>query len=93
MVKVPADLRSLARAHTEAAVQTLAGIMRHPNSPPSARVRAATVLLDRGWGRPVQPIAGRDEQPLRVFIRNIVSGQGEDGPLVIDHEPVERIAK
>jgi hypothetical protein len=91
MVKVPADLRSLARAHTEAAVQTLAGIMRHPNSPPSARVRAATVLLDRGWGRPVQPIAGDGEEPLRVVIRHI--GTGQDEALVIDHEPAEQVTK
>ena len=33
----------------------------------AARVAAATALLDRGWGKPTQPIAGDDEAgPMRV---------------------------
>jgi hypothetical protein len=49
MAKAPADLRSLARAHTELSIQTLAGIARNSTSD-QARVSAAQALLDRGWG-------------------------------------------
>ena len=54
MAKAPADIRSLARAHTETAINTLVGIMRDRKAPPSARVAAATALTDRGWGKPLQ---------------------------------------
>ena len=45
-------IESLARSYTDTAIKTLAGIMMEPNCPPMARVAAAKVLLDRGWGRP-----------------------------------------
>lgn len=52
MAKAPIEIRSLARAHTERAIQTLAGVMDAADAPPSARVAAASALLDRGWGKP-----------------------------------------
>ncbi len=57
MAKAPADIRSLARIHTESALRTLAHIMNQPDAPEAARVAAANSLLDRGWGKPTQPIA------------------------------------
>lgn len=54
MAKAPVEIRSLARAHTESALRTLAGVMNEPSAPPSARVAAAQALLDRGWGKPHQ---------------------------------------
>lgn len=48
------EVMELARAKTEAAVEALAGIMSDEAAPAAARVSAATALLDRGWGRPVQ---------------------------------------
>ncbi|WP_439374791.1 hypothetical protein [Bradyrhizobium sp. DASA03120] len=68
---IPADIRSLCRAYTAEAIRHLAAIMRQPEYPPAARVQAANVLLDRGWGKAVQPIAGEDGEPLRVIIRQI----------------------
>ncbi len=50
------ELKSLARAHTESAVNVLAGIMNQTEAPPAARVAAANSLLDRGWGKASQPI-------------------------------------
>jgi hypothetical protein len=53
--KMPKNLghiESLARSYTRTAIKTLAGIMMEPNCPPMARVAAAKVLLDRGWGKP-----------------------------------------
>jgi hypothetical protein len=56
--KVVAEVRELARAHTNEAVQTLASIMTNPKSAPAARVSAANALLDRGYGKPPQHITG-----------------------------------
>jgi hypothetical protein len=43
--------------------------MRQADAPPSARIQAIAILLDRGWGKAVQPIAGEDGEPLRIVIR------------------------
>lgn len=56
MSKAPANIRSLARAHTETALNVLAGIMNQSEAPAAARVQAAQALLDRGWGKPSQPV-------------------------------------
>jgi hypothetical protein len=63
MAKAPTEIKSLARAFTEKAVNVLAGIMQQEESPPAARVAAATALLDRGWGKPTQPVSGDDDAP------------------------------
>lgn len=70
MAKTPTDIRSLARAHTETAINALVGIVNNGASEP-ARVSAAQALLDRGWGKPTQPIAGDDTADA---IRMIVTG-------------------
>lgn len=70
MAKAPIDIRSLARNHTEAAISTLAGIASNGKQE-SARVAAAEALLNRGWGKPTQPIAGDDAADA---IRMIVTG-------------------
>lgn len=56
MAKTPTEIRSLARQHTEKALNTLAGIMNEPSAPHAARVSAANSLLDRGWGKAEQRI-------------------------------------
>jgi hypothetical protein len=85
MAKAPADLRSLARAHTELSVQTLAGIAR--NSPSDqARVAAAQALLDRGWGRAAQVHSDPGGGPIQVIIRQIVDIIEEAEPVLIEHD-------
>lgn len=69
MAKAPTEIRSLARAHTESAIRVLAGIMNQDEAPHAARVSAATALLDRGWGKPTQTIAGDSENPLEAIHR------------------------
>lgn len=64
MAKAKADIRSLARSHTESAIKTLAGIMNEKKSPAAARVAAASAILDRGWGKPKQDVEHTGE--LRV---------------------------
>ena len=72
---IPADLRSLARGHTELCIKVLAGIVSQEAVPPAARVSAAGILLDRGWGKPAQPHTGEDDKDIRVTIRNITEGK------------------
>ena len=67
MAKTPTEIKSLARSHTEAAINCLAGIMNKDSAPESARVAAANSLLDRGWGKATQPISGDEENPLRII--------------------------
>lgn len=75
----PKALRSVeeeARKHTALAMQTLASIANDIKAPPAARVTAASVLLDRGWGKARQhmELAPSDEfetwteEELRAFV-------------------------
>jgi hypothetical protein len=61
VAKAPAEIRSLARSHTESALNVLVGVMGQTDAPPAARVAAANSILDRGWGKPVQAITGPDD--------------------------------
>lgn len=60
MSKSLTEIRSLARSYTEMAIQSLAGIAQNGESE-AARVAAINALLDRGWGKPVQPHDGDGE--------------------------------
>jgi hypothetical protein len=62
MAKTPTEIRSLARAHTEEAINCLVGVMRNGTNE-SAKVSAAEKLMDRGWGKPTQPISGDEDGP------------------------------
>jgi hypothetical protein len=83
MAKALTHIRSLARNHTDRALQVLQGIMDQPDAPHAARVAAANSLLDRGWGKPTQPIAGDDDaDPIRTVTRierAIVDPANQDG--------------
>lgn len=68
MAKAQADIRSLARSHTETAIKTLAGIMSQTSAPAAARVTAAEALLNRGWGKPTQPL-GADEALSKLILK------------------------
>ncbi|MFA7280833.1 MAG: hypothetical protein WC100_12120 [Sterolibacterium sp.] len=83
MAKTPADIRSLARSHTDSALRTLANIMVNDEAPPAARVSAAQALLDRGWGKAAQTVdmtvkrATAKELP-DDELANIAAGGSED---------------
>jgi hypothetical protein len=69
MAKASTEIRSLARAHTDSALKVLAGIMNQTEAPPAARVAAANSLLDRGWGKAAQIIAGdENDGPVKLEI-------------------------
>jgi hypothetical protein len=76
--KIPADLRSLARAHTELAIKVLAGMLSQEAVPAAARVSAAGILLDRGWGKSPQAHTGEDNKDMCITIRQIVERGDED---------------
>ena len=83
--RIPLDVRSLARSHTQSVIRTLAGIVAQSEND-GARVSAAGMLLDRGWGRAAQPIETDSE--IRVIIRHIVEGRDvELGPVTTIDQP------
>jgi len=81
VAKAKADIRSLARSHTDAAIKTLVGIMNQGKAPPAARVAAAQALIDRGWGKATQfsevLIRKAANQMSDDELADIASGSGE----------------
>lgn len=55
--KIPEDVKNAFRAHTMEAKNTLVEIMRDTENRAGDRVRAAEVVLNRGWGTPEHAIA------------------------------------
>jgi hypothetical protein len=52
--------------------------MRDPgaDSPVTASVTAAGILLDRGWGKAAQPVTGADgEGAIEITVRHITEGK------------------
>jgi hypothetical protein len=89
--KIPADLRSLARCHTEMGVKVLAGIASAEDAPPAARVAAVALLFDRGWGKALQPHVGDGGNGgITVVIRQLVDIVGKERPVLIEHESDHR---
>ena len=74
------EIKSLARTHTNLAIKTLVHIMRDKEAPAHARVMAANVILDRGWGKALQPIVSEDDNPIRLVhrIERVIVHPGED---------------
>lgn len=68
--KATASIRDAARQYTDDALSVLAKVMKDEEQPAAARVSAANALLDRGYGKPTQP----------------VDGDGEGGPIKTIHE-------
>ena len=52
--KVKLELREAAKEYSQAALDTLVGIMNDTGAPHAARISAANSLLDRGHGKPTQ---------------------------------------
>jgi hypothetical protein len=63
----------------------LAGIAQNGESE-SARVAAANILLDRGWGRAPQEHANEGGE-ITVVIRNITAEMAQQRPLQIEATP------
>jgi hypothetical protein len=57
-----AEVRDLARGYTVLAITTLARIAEKGKTE-TAQIAASTALLDRGWGKPTQILAGDPDMP------------------------------
>ena len=51
-----ADVQEVAQEHSVAAIKTLASIMAKAKAPAAGRIAAASALLDRGYGKPLQAV-------------------------------------
>lgn len=70
--KLPEDVkhvRELARQYTADAVNALVETLKEGGW--SAKVAAANVLLDRGWGKSEQPLVGADGGDIKHAVRII----------------------
>jgi len=63
----------------------LAGVVGQEAVSPAARVSAAGILLDRGWGRAPQVHSGEDPGSIQVIIRKIIDVCEEAEPVLIEH--------
>ena len=66
----------MARAYTKVAINRLAGAVQNPpeGTPLSTSIQAAQILLDRGWGKAVQPIGGEDGKAIEITLRKMIDG-------------------
>jgi hypothetical protein len=56
------NAQRLAREYTPQAIEALVRGLKDPKH----YVAAATALLDRAWGKPVQPLASDEERPAKI---------------------------
>jgi|SRR5215831_18841259 len=71
--KSDVDLPAICRGHTLAAVNVLVECLQDPDKRIS--LAAARELLDRGHGRPVQPVAGEVNGQLNVTLLHLVAAR------------------
>lgn len=74
----PRDVAMRARRYTNKCLRTLANILQDGNEKGANRIRAAEILLARGWGTPdkgVDPLAGLSEEELQEAARQILKGR------------------
>lgn len=82
-------VRELARKYTEEAIEALVDVCRSSKSD-SARVAAATSLLDRGYGKPLQPVEQEvsklPDDELKKRVRRLVSADQAQKRTAPQHE-------
>jgi hypothetical protein len=77
--RAAAEIKALAKKHSKAAIRVLAAIMNQADGPATARVSAAQALLDRGWGKAAQPVAGEDGGlPVLAKIERVIVDASKD---------------
>jgi hypothetical protein len=72
-------LKSLCRAHTEANIKMIAGYATSEQVDPDLRLRAANILLERGWGKPQQDQTHEIKGEIKVTLRKMLSDEDDDG--------------
>lgn len=61
---VEQEVRALAQNYGPEAIETAAKIMRNTKNTAGVRLQAVDLLLNRGFGRPIQPHSNPDLSPL-----------------------------
>ena len=77
--KADPRVRDAAREYTEQAIAVLGAALGHEDA--RIAIKAAEVILDRGWGKAAQPIGGSDDLPdigISVIERLIVRPPNPD---------------
>lgn len=81
--KTIADIRAYAKQWTFDAVKVTADILNDVSAPPNARLVAAQMLLDRGWGKSAQIIEATvnhydrmSDDELRLLVEGTVVATG-----------------
>ena len=59
--KENAEVKALARSHGKAALEKIVALMSSADE--RIALAASQTLLDRGFGKPTQPLSGDDEMP------------------------------
>lgn len=75
--KGDSELRAAAREHTEQALAVLVSGLADED--PRIRLKAAELMLDRGWGKPTQTIDATLRGNLAEILSNL--GRSNDPPL------------
>ncbi|WP_208949785.1 hypothetical protein [Achromobacter aegrifaciens] len=77
--KATAEIKALAQQHGPDAIATLVKIMQGAKQPSASRVAAAKELLDRAYGKSVQPIegSGDPDKPINMALRIAFRRPGE----------------
>jgi len=69
--KATRDIKELARAHGPEVIEGLIRLFREADGD-AARIAAAREILDRGYGKATQPIAGDDDMPAIKMVNELV---------------------
>lgn len=73
------DLRAVARIFTAETLRVIDEIMSDPKADKRARLQAAGMLQDRGWGRPAQAVTGENgEGPVKVGLIVLPAERDDD---------------
>jgi hypothetical protein len=82
-------VKAAARELTPVAIDTLEKAMRDHKAPWAAKIAAAIAILDRGWGKPMQPVEANvnifdqmtdDEQKILLAAMAALRAAEEDPP-------------
>ena len=66
--KMPEEFRQLARENSIPALQVVVDILKNPKSANKDKLKAAEIILDRAWGKPIQGVemSGPGSGPIEV---------------------------
>ena len=68
--KTTLEIRELAKQYGPECIAALVKIVR-TSKVEDSRMRAASIILDRGYGKSVQPVTNDEDNPLRLLIEHL----------------------